>query len=82
MNLNISRRIRSLAVLAVVCLSATTAWACLQRGYTDIFLSGVDGYGNLSHYQGSWDTFSGVVNTKTGRFVGSAIGRVPNDSGR
>ena len=82
MNLNISRRIRSLAVLAVVCLSATTAWAYLQHGSTDIFLRGVDGYGNLYHHQGSWDTFSGVVNTNNGKFVGSALGWVPNESGR
>jgi 3',5'-cyclic AMP phosphodiesterase CpdA len=70
----------SAAVAALLCLAVTTAWAGLRFENFDAFLDGVDYYGNLSSELGSYTTFHALVNTRSGKAIGTAKACVTNNS--
>ena len=81
------KRVMWLTAAIVLCL-ATTGWAqksCgglfeIDKFYA--FLDGVDRYGCLDPCQGSSTCFTGLVNTRSGKVIGTASACVTNCSGR
>ncbi len=70
------------AAAAVLYLAATTAWAGLAIDKFHAFVDGVNSCGNLDPCKGSGTCFIGVVNTSSGKVIGTATACVTNCSGR
>lgn len=80
--LTISRKTR-VAVLAVLGLLASPAWAGSSSSYQQTFFAHLDGFDRRGCLQWSLGTdapFNAVINVRTGKYTGCARGKVTNQS--
>lgn len=75
------RRSSVVALLAALAVAAPV-YAGFQSETLYVLLADVEYKGNLSPYSGRGAPFYSIINTRTGKFCGSATGRVSNQSGR